>query len=41
VITCTAASSSRSGKPSSPAVMTLTSSAGNSYVATFAEGSGS
>jgi type IV pilus assembly protein PilA len=40
VITCTAASSTRSGKPSSPATMTLTSSAGNSYVATFAEGSG-
>lgn len=41
VITCTANSSTRSGKPSSPAVMTLTSSAANGYVATFAEGSGS
>ena len=39
VITCTAASSTRSGKPSSPASMTLTSSADNGYVATFAEGS--
>jgi prepilin-type N-terminal cleavage/methylation domain-containing protein len=41
VITCTAADSTRSGKPSSPAKMTLTSSAANSYVATFAEVSGS
>jgi len=41
VITCTAASSTRSGKPSAPATMTLTSNATNSYVATFAEGSGS
>jgi len=40
VITCTAASSSRSGKPTSPAVMTLTSSEGNDYVATFAESAG-
>jgi len=39
VITCTAASSTRSGKPSSPATMTLTCSEANSYVATFAEGS--
>lgn len=39
VITCTAASSTRSGKPTSPATMTLTSNAANSYVATFAEGS--
>ena len=41
VITCTAANSTRSGKPSMPAWMTLTSSAANNYVATFAEGSGS
>ncbi len=41
VITCTAASSARSGKPATPASMTLTCSAANSYVATFAEGSGS
>jgi type IV pilus assembly protein PilA len=41
VITCTAASSTRSGKPTTPAVMTLTSNAANSYVATFAEGTGS
>jgi prepilin-type N-terminal cleavage/methylation domain-containing protein len=41
VITCTAASSTRSGKPTTPATMTLTSSAANSYVATFAEGTGS
>jgi prepilin-type N-terminal cleavage/methylation domain-containing protein len=40
VITCTAASSTRSGKPSTPATMTLTSSAANNYVATFAEGTG-
>lgn len=40
VITCTAASSTRASKPGSPATMTLTSSAANSYVATFAEGSG-
>jgi len=38
VITCTAASSTRSGKPTTPATMTLTSNAANSYVATFAEG---
>ena len=37
VITCTAASSTRSGKPSTPAMMTLTSSASNNYVPTFAE----
>jgi len=41
VITCTAGSSSRSGKPSSPATMTLTSNAANNYVATFAEPAGS
>ena len=41
VITCTAANSTRSGKPTLPAVMTLTSNAANSYVATFAESSGS
>ncbi len=41
VITCTATSSTRSGKPATPASMTLTSNAANSYVATFAEGSGS
>ena len=40
VITCTAASSTRSGKPATPAVMTLTCNAANSYVATFAEGTG-
>jgi type II secretory pathway pseudopilin PulG len=40
VITCTAASSTRSEKPATPAVMTLTSNATNNYVATFAEGSG-
>jgi len=39
LITCTAASSTRSGKPASPASMTLTCNAANSYVATFAEGS--
>jgi type IV pilus assembly protein PilA len=39
VITCTAASSTRSGKPTTPATMTLTCNAANSYVATFAEGS--
>jgi type IV pilus assembly protein PilA len=38
VITCTAASSTRGGKPGNPASMTLTSNAANSYVATFAEG---
>ena len=38
VITCTAASSTRSGKPTTPATRTLTSNAANSYVATFAEG---
>ena len=41
VITVTAASSTRSGKPNSPATMTLTCNAANDYVATFAEGSGS
>jgi type II secretory pathway pseudopilin PulG len=41
VITCTAGSSTRSSKPSSPAVMTLTSNEANGYAATFAEGSGS
>ena len=40
VITCTAASSTRSNKPTSPVSMTLTCNSGNSYVATFAEGSG-
>jgi type IV pilus assembly protein PilA len=40
VITCTAASSTRTGKPTTPAVLTLTCNAANSYVATFAEGSG-
>ena len=39
VITCTAASSTRSGKPTSPASMTLTCNAASSYVATFADGS--
>jgi type IV pilus assembly protein PilA len=38
VITCTAASSTRTSKPSTPASMTLTSSTANSYVPTFAEG---
>jgi type IV pilus assembly protein PilA len=41
VITCTAANSTRSGKPTNPATMTLTSNAANSYVATFTEVSGS
>jgi len=41
VITCTAASSGRTDKPSTPAVMTLTCNSDNSYVATFAEGAGS
>lgn len=41
VITCTAANSTRGGKPNNPAVMTLASNAGNGYVATFTEGSGS
>ena len=41
VITCTAANSTRSGKPANPALMTLTSNAANSYRATFAESSGS
>ncbi len=41
VITCATAGSTRSGKPNNPASMTLTSNAGNGYVATFAEGSGS
>jgi prepilin-type N-terminal cleavage/methylation domain-containing protein len=40
VITCTAASSTRSGRPTNPAVMTLTSNAANSHMATFAEESG-
>jgi len=40
VITCTAADSTRTNKPSNPAGMTLTSSTANSYVATFAEVSG-
>ena len=40
VITCTAANSTRSGKPTYPAVMTLTSNAANSYMASFAEKSG-
>jgi type IV pilus assembly protein PilA len=37
VITCTAASSTRANKPATPASMTLTSSAANSYVATWAQ----
>ena len=37
VITVTAKDSTRSGKPSSPEVMTLTCNSANSYVATFAE----
>jgi type II secretory pathway pseudopilin PulG len=37
VITCTAASSTRGTKPTTPAVMTLTSSAANNYVATWAQ----
>ena len=41
VITCTAASSTRTDKPTNPASMTLTCNSANSYVATFAEGSGS
>lgn len=41
VITCTAASSTRGGKPSSPPSMTLTCNEANSYVMTFAEGSSS
>ncbi len=41
VITCTAGSSTRSGKPATPASMTLTCNSTNNYVATFAEGSGS
>lgn len=41
VITCTAASSTRSSKPTAPAVITLTSNAANNYAATFAESSGS
>jgi type IV pilus assembly protein PilA len=41
VITCTAASSTRGGKPTAPSTLTLTSSAANNYVATFAEGTGS
>jgi type IV pilus assembly protein PilA len=40
VITCTAATSTRTGKPATPATMTLTSNAANNYVATFAEGAG-
>lgn len=39
VITCTAASSTRTNKPTKPASMTLTSNAANNYAATFAEGS--
>jgi Tfp pilus assembly protein PilE len=35
VITCTAASSTRADKPTTPAVMTLTCNAANSYKATF------
>jgi prepilin-type N-terminal cleavage/methylation domain-containing protein len=41
VITCTAASSTRGGKPSTPPSMTLTCNEANGYVATFAEGSSS
>jgi prepilin-type N-terminal cleavage/methylation domain-containing protein len=41
VITCTAARSTRTQKPAMPATMTLTSSAANNYVATFAESGGS
>ena len=37
VITCTAASSTRSGKPGNPTAMTLTANAANGYVATFAD----
>jgi len=40
VITCTAAHSTRSGKPTYPAAMTLTSNAANGYTATFAAKSG-
>jgi type IV pilus assembly protein PilA len=40
VITCTAANSGRGSKPTTPAVMTLTSNAANAYTATFAEGAG-
>jgi prepilin-type N-terminal cleavage/methylation domain-containing protein len=40
VIACTVANSTRSGKPATPAVVTLTCNAANSYVATFAETSG-
>lgn len=40
VITCTAANSTRSGKPTAPAVLTLTCGAANNYAATFAEGGG-
>ncbi|MBN1360397.1 MAG: type II secretion system protein [Sedimentisphaerales bacterium] len=39
VITCTAGSSTRGGKPSTPPSMTLTCNSANGYVATFAEGS--
>ena len=35
VITCTAASSTRADKPTTPAVMTLTCNAANAYKATF------
>lgn len=38
VITCTAKSSTRTDKPTSPASMTLTCNSANSYVATFADG---
>jgi prepilin-type N-terminal cleavage/methylation domain-containing protein len=40
VITCTAADSTRTDKPSSPTGMTLTCNAANDFVATFAEVSG-
>ena len=39
VITVTAKSSTRSDAPSTPPSMTLTCNSGNSYVATFADGS--
>jgi len=39
VITCTASSSTKGGKPGTPASMTLTCNAANNYTATFAEGS--
>jgi len=40
VIICAAANSTRSGKPTYPAVMALTCNAANNYTATFAEKSG-